>query len=158
MEGGAHGDGVFGIDEAGAGFGLLDGRHNRIDDFAVYQYWGVQWWRRISRMDGEFGFVGKVKVASIARACFGFVEIRGVGVKPEVHGRSLVLDASVRMAGSIVKEMVDAVEDVGPRAGGDRGGDGADGRLHGVVDGACIVIEYAGEFLTEFDLSGSELA
>ncbi len=35
---------------------------------------------------------------------------------------------------------------------------GADGFLHSVVDGACIVVENASEFLTVFGLCGSEVA
>ena len=62
------------------------------------------------------------------------------------------------MGGGVIKELVDAEEDVGPRAGGDGGSDGADGGLHGVVDGAGIIIEEAGEFLAEFDLDRGELA
>ena len=75
---------------------------------------------------------------------------------PEVHFRGFVLDASVGMSGGIIEELVDAEDDVFPRAGGDGGSNGADGGLHGVVNGASIVVEDAGEFLTVFDLSGSE--
>ena len=74
-----------------------------------------------------------------------------------MHFRGFVLDASIGMSGGIIEELADAEDDVFPRAGGDGGSNGADGGLHGAVNGASIVVEVAGEFLTEFDLSGSEL-
>ncbi len=53
--------------------------------------------------------------------------------------------------------MVDAVGDVFPGACRDGGCYGADGCLHGVVDGACIVVENASEFLAIFDLCRREV-
>ena len=108
-------------------------------------------------MDGDFRFVGQVKVAAVARAGFAFIEVGSVGVEPEVHLRSIVLDAGIGMGGGIVKKMVDPESNVGPGAGGDGGGNGADGGLHVVVDGLGVAIEKAGEFLTEFELSWCEL-
>ena len=69
-----------------------------------------------------------------------------------MHLGGLVLDASIRMRGSVVKELVDAKSNVGPGAGGDGGGYGADGSLHGVVYGSSIVVEDAREFLAKFEL------
>ncbi len=109
-------------------------------------------------MDGDFRFVGQVKVAAVARAGFAFVEVGSVGVEPEMHVRGIVSDASAGMSGGVIEKLVDSEDDVLPRAGGDGGCDRADGSLHGVVDGACIIVEDAGKFLAEFDLSGSELA
>jgi hypothetical protein len=39
---------------------------------------------------------------------------------------------------------------------GDGRCNGADGGLHSVVDGSCIVVENSREFLTVFELCGSE--
>ena len=75
-----------------------------------------------------------------------------------MHVGGIVSDASVGMSGGVIEKLVDAEDDVLPRADGDGGGDRADGSLHGVVDGACIIVEDAGKSLAEFDLSGSELA
>ena len=129
-----------------------------VNDFAVDENRCIERRRWVVRADWQLWFLGDIEVAAIAGACFGLVEIRGTGVKPEVHFRGFVLDASVGMSGDVIKKLVDAKDDVFPRAGGDGGCDRADGSLHGVVDGACIIVEDAGKFLAEFDLSGSELA
>ena len=75
-----------------------------------------------------------------------------------MHVGGIVSDASVGISGGVIEKLVDSEDDVLPRAGGDGGCDRADGSLHGVVDGACIIVEDAGKFLAEVDLSGSELA
>ena len=60
------------------------------------------------------------------------------------------------MCGGVVQEVIDAERNVGPVAGGNRGCDGADCCLHRVIDGVCIIVEDAREFLTVFELSRSE--
>jgi len=40
-------------------------------------------------------------------------------VEPEVHFGGFVLDASIGVSGSIIKELFNAEDDVFPRAGGD---------------------------------------
>jgi hypothetical protein len=57
----------------------------------------------------------------------------------------------------VVEEMVDAVGDVFLCACRDGGCNGADGCFHGVVNGACIVVENASEFLAVFDLCRPEM-
>jgi hypothetical protein len=157
-EGCMHGDGIFGVDESGASFGLLDGCHDGVNDFAVDEDWCIEWWRGIVGLNGDFGLVGEIEIAAVGRAaCFAFVDVGSVSVEPEVHFRSFVLDAGVGMGGGIVKKMVDPESNVGPGAGGDGRGNGADGGLYGVVDGSGIVIEEPGEFLTAFELSWCEL-
>jgi hypothetical protein len=111
----------------------------------------------IIRADWQLCFPGEIVIATIAGACFGFIEIRSISVKPEVHFRGFVLDASIGMSGGVIKKLVNAKADVFPRASGDGRGNGADGGLHGVVDSMGIVVEDANKFLAEFDLSGSEL-
>ena len=138
LEDGADRDSVFGIDEAGPGFGFLDRGHDGVNDFAVDKNWCIVRWGWVIRADGQFWF------PAIAGACFGFVEVRCIGVHPEVHLGGFVLDASIRMSGGIIKKLVDAEDDVFPRAGGDGRGDGADGGLHGVINGVGIVDEDAG--------------
>ena len=55
-EGCSHRDGVFGVDEAGAGFRLLDGGHDSIDDFAVGKNRCVERWRWVIGLDWDFWF------------------------------------------------------------------------------------------------------
>ncbi len=44
-EGCAHGNGIFGVDEAGAGFRLLNGGHDGVNYFAVDKDWCIErWW------------------------------------------------------------------------------------------------------------------
>ena len=109
-------------------------------------------------MDWEFGFLRQIEIATIAGACFALIEVRGISVKPEVHGRGFVLDESVRMSGCIIEKLIDAKLDVGPRAGRDGRGNGADSALHGVVNCTSVVVEDTGELLTKFELGRGELA
>ena len=102
----AHRDGVFSVDEAGAGFGLLDGRHDSIDYFAVDEDRCVEWRRWIIRLDWDFWFSQQVEVASIAGSCFAFVEIGSIGVEPKVHFGGFVLDSGVGMSGGVVEELI----------------------------------------------------
>ena len=50
-EGGSHGNSVFGVDKAGSCFRFLYGGHDNIDDFAVDKNRGVEWRRRVVRLD-----------------------------------------------------------------------------------------------------------
>jgi hypothetical protein len=158
LESGTYRDSIFGIDESGSGFGFLDGGHDGVDDFAVDENGCIVRWRWVVRADGQLWLLGEIVIATVTRAGFGFVEIGGISVKPEVHFRGFVLDACIGMSSGIIKKLVDAETDIFPGASGDGRGDGADSGLHGVVNGTGIVVEDAGEFLTEFDLSRSELA
>ncbi len=135
----------------------MDGGHDGVDDFAVDENGCIVRWRWVVRADGQLWLLGEIVIATVAGAGFGFVEIGGISVKPEMHFGGFVLDASIGVSGSIIEKLVDAEFDVFPRTGGDGRSNGADRGLHGVVDGASVVIEDAGKFLTVFDLSGSEL-
>ncbi len=75
-----------------------------------------------------------------------------------MHLTGSVAELGVWMGCSIIEEVVDAEGDVFPGAGRYGRRDGTDGCLHRVVDGSCIVIEYAGEFFAVFGLCSSELA
>ena len=74
-----------------------------------------------------------------------------------MHLAGGVADFSVRVSGGVVQKMIDTEGDVVPVAGGNRGGNGADGGLHCIVNGSGIVVENAHEFLTVFCLCWSEL-
>ena len=157
FKGGTDRDSVLGIDESGSGFGFLDGGHDSVDDFAVDENRCIERWSWVVVVDGYLWFLGEIEISTVAGACFGFIEIGGISVKPEMHFGGFVLDASIGVSGSIIEKLVDAEFDVFPRTGGDGRSNGANRGLHGVVDGASVVIEDAGKFLTVFDLSGREL-
>jgi hypothetical protein len=148
LEDGKCRDSIFGIDKSGSCFRFLDGGHDGVDDFAVEKNWCIVPRRWVIRADRQLWFLGEIVIATVAGACFRFVEIRGMGVKPEVHTRGFVFYASVGMSGSVIKKQVYAKTDVFPRASGYGRGNGADGSLHGVVDGTGVVVEDAGIFLT----------
>ena len=67
-------------------------------------------------------------------------------MKPEMHLAGGVMELGMGMRGSIVKKMVDSKGEIVPCACRDRGCDGADAGLHGVVDGAGIIVENACKF------------
>ncbi len=75
-----------------------------------------------------------------------------------MHLTGGVTDFSVRMSGSIIEKVVDSVGDIFPVAGGDGGSDGADCRLHGIINGSGVIVENAGEFLAVLGLCWSELS
>jgi hypothetical protein len=85
----------------------------------------------VIRADGQLLLLGEIVIATVARACFGFVEIRSVSVKPEVH---FILDASFGMSDGVIKKVANAKADIFPSASGDGRGNGADNGLHGVVN------------------------
>jgi len=78
-------------------------------------------------------------------------------MEPKVHLGGLVLDAGIGMRCGVIKELVDAKGEIGPRAGGDGRGYGADCSLHGIIDCTGIIIEYASELLTVLELCCGEL-
>ena len=69
-EGCAHGNGIFGVDEAGAGFRFLDGGHDGVDDLGVDQDRGVEGQSRVFWFYWKFGSFREEKEAAVARACF----------------------------------------------------------------------------------------
>ena len=82
LQSGSHGERIFGIDEARSGFRFLDGGHDGVDDFAVDENRCVERRRQVIGVDWQLWFLGEVEIAAIARACFGFIEVGGVGVEP----------------------------------------------------------------------------
>jgi len=70
LEGGADGNGVFGVDETGSSFGFLDGGHDGVDDFAVDEDRCVERWRWVIRVDWQFRLLGQIEIAAIAGSRF----------------------------------------------------------------------------------------
>ena len=125
-------DGTVNVD------GTIDGRQGIM--------WG-QW------LIGIGGVIGEVVEAAGMGAGFGLSEIRGITGDGKLHVTGMVPEDSIRVSGSIIKELCDSQGGCS-RAFGLGGGDGAKGNEHSGVNGTGIVEKGANHFFDAGDIGG----